>query len=69
MHFKSLGRSDNYKVVKGALLCWWDLEDPEIPGISFLVSLDTCIDAPQQLWIEAEVQQKIQISGRGSTAV
>ena len=32
------------------------------------MSLDACLNAPQ-LWIEAEVQQKSQISGIGDIAV
>ena len=69
MCFNSLIQSDNDKVGEGELLCWWRLEDPESPGISYLASLAACLDAPQQLWIGSEVQQKSQIPGRGAIAV
>ena len=69
MGFKSLGQSDNGEVGEGALICLWCLDEPEIPGISFFASPAACLDAPQQLWIEAEVQQKSQISGRGFIVV
>ena len=58
VRFNLFGQSYNYEVGKGALLCLWYLENPEIPGISCIALLTACLDSQQQLWIEAEVQQK-----------
>ena len=59
--FNSLSQSDNDAVGEGALIFWWDLEEPSIPGIYFLSSLGSCLDSPQQLWIEAEIQKNLSL--------